>query len=213
LQNDGGNGFSTATIYAENNSTSNGIAAWLETNGTDATLVLDQDGTGDILKGFNQGDLRFRITDDGNVYADGSFNPGGADLAEAFDVEGSTAQYEPGDVLVVSTRTNRTVEQSSEAYSTLVAGVFATDPGVVLSPNIEEVGDRVPMGVIGVIPTKVMLEGGPIRRGDLLVTSSTPGHAMKADPAKLGIGMVLGKALEPFDGSSTGLIEVLVSLK
>ncbi len=213
LMNDGGNGFSTATLVAENASAGNGIAAWLRASGTDATMVAEQNGTGDLFKGFNMGNLRFRVTDDGDVYADGSFNPGGADLAEAFDVEGSAAQYEPGDVLVISAHTNRTVTQSTEAYSTLVAGVYATDPGVLLSPRMEEIGARVPMGVVGVIPTKVTLEGGPIRRGDLLVTSSTPGHAMKADPSRLGFGMVIGKALEPFDGAGTGLIEVLVSIK
>jgi hypothetical protein len=49
--------------------------------------------------------------------------------------------------------------------------------------------------------------------GDLLVTSSTPGHAVKADPGRLGSGMVLGKALELFEGSGAGVIKVLVSVK
>jgi hypothetical protein len=41
--------------------------------------------------------------------------------------------------------------------------------------------ESVPLGVVGVVPTKVTTEGGAIQRGDLLVTSSTPGHAMKGD--------------------------------
>jgi hypothetical protein len=72
--------------------------------------------------------------------------------------------------------------------------------------------DLVPMGVVGVLHTKVTNEGGAIRAGDLLVTSSTEGHAMKADPAKLGFGMVLGKALQDFDGPS-GVIQVFVNVK
>jgi hypothetical protein len=71
----------------------------------------------------------------------------------------------------------------------------------------------VPMGVIGVLPTKVCLEGGAINRGDLLVTSSTQGVAMKADPKKVQIGQVLGKALQPFNESGVGKINVLVSVK
>ena len=69
------------------------------------------------------------------------------------------------------------------------------------------------MGVIGVIPTKVCLEGGNIKRGDLLVTSSTPGVAMKADIDKVKVGQVIGKALEDFSSDTPGKIKVLVSIK
>jgi hypothetical protein len=69
------------------------------------------------------------------------------------------------------------------------------------------------MGVIGVIPTKVCLQGGSIKRGDLLVTSSIPGVAMKADPEKVRVGQVIGKALEDYSTNSVGKIKVLVSIK
>ena len=69
------------------------------------------------------------------------------------------------------------------------------------------------MGVIGVIPTKVTTEGGAIRRGDMLVTSSTPGVAMKGDPEKVRTGQVLGKALQDYNTSGIGKINVLVSVK
>ena len=71
----------------------------------------------------------------------------------------------------------------------------------------------VPMGVIGVIPTKVTTEGGNIRRGDMLVTSSTPGVAMKGDADKIRTGQVLGKALQDYSGTAIGKINVLVSVK
>ncbi|MBI3020482.1 MAG: hypothetical protein HYY59_00690, partial [Candidatus Omnitrophica bacterium] len=38
-------------------------------------------------------------------------------------------------------------------------------------------------------------ENGPIQRGDLLVSSSVPGHAMRAEPDEIQPGMLLGKAL------------------
>jgi hypothetical protein len=69
------------------------------------------------------------------------------------------------------------------------------------------------MGVIGVIPTKVCLQGGAIKRGDLLVTSSIAGVAMKADPDKVKVGQVLGKALEDYSTDGIGKIKVLVSIK
>lgn len=96
-----------------------------------------------------------------------------------------------------------------------MAGVYATKPGVLLTEESvdTDISGKVPMGVIGVIPTKVCLEGGTIKRGDLLVTSSIAGVAMKADPKKLQIGQVLGKALQDYDSQSIGKIKVLVSIK
>jgi hypothetical protein len=96
-----------------------------------------------------------------------------------------------------------------------VLGVYATKPGVLLTEeNIEHsLNDKVPLGVIGVIPTKVCTEGGAIRKGDLLVTSSQRGVAMKADPEKVKAGQVLGKALQDFDGGGVGLIKVFVNCK
>ena len=117
-------------------------------------------------------------------------------------------------MLVISITTDRTVEKSAEPYSTLVAGVYATKPGVLLTEeNIDaDLSGQVPMGVIGVVPTKVCNENGPIQRGDLLVTSSKTGYAMKADLNKLKPGQALGKALEAFNGTD-GKIKVLVSVK
>jgi hypothetical protein len=57
------------------------------------------------------------------------------------------------------------------------------------------------------------MEGGAIKRGDLIVTSSIPGVAMKADPDKVKVGQVLGKALQDFNGSGIGKINLLVSVK
>ncbi|GAB5536715.1 MAG: hypothetical protein Rubg2KO_29640 [Rubricoccaceae bacterium] len=165
---------------------------------------------------FNPGGTRFKVDgNNGNVFADGTFNPGGADLAEAFDVEGQAETYAPGDVLAISTDADRTLALSTEAYSSLVAGVYATKPGVLLSENgVEGMGaDQVPLGVVGVVPTNVTNEGGPIRRGDLLVTSSTPGHAMKGDPDRIRVGVVLGRALEDFSASGRGRIQVLVNVQ
>ena len=157
-----------------------------------------------------------RIDHTGKGYFNCGTVAGGADVAEYFDVTGSISAYEPGDVLVISADADRKVEKSAAPYSTLVAGVYATKPGLMLTEeNATEnkLDKMVPMGVIGVIPTKVCLEGGAIKRGDLLVTSSIPGVAMKADPDKVKVGQVIGKALQNYDGQGTGKINVLVSVK
>lgn len=156
-----------------------------------------------------------RIDAAGKGFFNGGTQTGGADLAEAFDVNGDVQSYEAGDVLVISTDKDRAVAKSNEPYSTLVAGVYATKPGVLLTEEQidTDISDKVPMGVIGVIPTKVCLEGGAIRRGDMLVTSSIAGVAMKADPDKVKVGQVLGKALQDYNGSAVEKIRVLVSIK
>ncbi len=135
-------------------------------------------------------------------------------MAEAFDVVGRPSDYEPGDVLVVSTAYDRTIERSATPYSDRVAGVLATRPGLLLTEGpVEDIAGKVPMGVVGVLPTKVSAEGGAIRRGDLLVTASRPGHAMRGDAERVRPGQVLGKALEEFARPGTGSIRVLVSLR
>lgn len=156
-----------------------------------------------------------RIDATGKGFFNGGTQNSGADLAEAFDVEGNSAEYEPGDILIISTDSDRTVEKSSKPYSNLVAGVYATKPGVLLTEeNIEsELIGKVPMGVIGVIPTKVCLEGGKIKRGDLIVTSSQSGVAMKGNLKKVKIGQVIGKALQDYDQNGIGKIKVLVNIK
>ena len=116
--------------------------------------------------------------------------------------------------MVISTSQDRTMEKSTAPYSSLVAGVYATKPGVLLTEQegVEDITDQVPMGVIGVIPTKVCDEGGAIKRGDLLVTSSKAGYAMKADPDKVKPGQVIGKALQEL-AAGEGKIKVLVNVK
>jgi len=48
--------------------------------------------------------------------------------------------------------------------------------------------------------------------GDMLTTSSTPGHAMKALDSARAFGSVIGKALRPLQ-KGQGLIPVLIGMK
>lgn len=212
--------------------TGNAIYAWVpnfgqgraarfvnyNTANTNPALTVETHSNGSIalFKSGNPGTVNVaRINSAGRGFFNGGTQNSGADVAEAFDVNGSIAQYEPGDILVISTSADRTVEKSSTPYSGLVAGVYATKPGVLLTEeHIDtDISDKVPMGVIGVIPTKVCLENGKIKRGDLLVTSSKAGVAMKADIKKVKIGQVIGKALQDYDQKEIGKIQVLVNIK
>jgi hypothetical protein len=139
----------------------------------------------------------------------------GGDYAESVDVSGSRTSYEPGDVLVISADAASDVARSTEPYSSLVAGIYSTKPGVVgrrqtIDPRTSKT--EIPMAMVGIVPTKVSAENGPIKRGDLLVTSSTAGYAMKGTDRSLMLGAVIGKALGNLD-SGAGVIEVLVTLQ
>ena len=68
------------------------------------------------------------------------------------------------------------------------------------------------MAMIGIVPTKVSAENGPIKRGDLLVTSSIPGYAMKGTDRSRMLGAVIGKSLGNLD-AGTGVVEALITLQ
>lgn len=137
----------------------------------------------------------------------------GGDYAEAMVPKGSKLDYHPGDVLVLTRGRSDDVQRSSEPYSTLVAGVIATKPGVI-GKREAMIGraDSVTMAMVGVVPTKVTTKNGAIHKGDLLVTSSTPGYAMRGTDRSRMLGAVIGKAMEDLQ-SGDGVIEVLVTLQ
>ena len=74
----------------------------------------------------------------------------------------------------------------------------------------ETAANEIPLAIVGIVPCKVSAENGPIQPGDLLVTSSTPGHAMKGTDRTRMLGAVVGKALEPLN-EGNGIIQVLVT--
>jgi hypothetical protein len=173
-------------------------------------------GTGSIIAGF-RGPLQqqaFHVDTTGTTYTLRTYVAGGLDYAELVAVKGKSAHYEPGDVLVIDQKGASQFDLSSQPRSRLVAGVYSTNPGIMGSthPMDPKHGDNeVPLALLGQVPCKVSAENGPINVGDLLVTSLTPGHAMKADEdAKPGT--ILGKALEALP-YGTGKIKILVTLQ
>jgi hypothetical protein len=130
------------------------------------------------------------------------------------DVVDERGQYEPGDVLAIDPLHPGHFLKASERYSTLVSGVYSTKPGFVgrRQPASKSRDSEVPMAMVGIVPSKVSAENGAIHVGDLLVASSTAGHAMKGTDRTLLPGAVIGKALGTLE-SGTGTIEVMISLQ
>ena len=154
-----------------------------------------------------------RIDSTGKGFFDGGTQTGGADFAESVRTGGGKASYEPGDVLVIDPDSDRQFSLSSSPYSTFVAGIYSTRPGVVASSHRSEdpaLSGEIPMAMVGIVPCKVSTENGPISRGDLLVTSSIPGYAMRGTDKALLPGAIIGKALQPLSAGK-GKIDVLVT--
>ena len=145
----------------------------------------------------------------GNIAASGTVmgGVGAPDLAE--NITASEARVEAGDVVIADPAGAETIVRSRRAYETAVLGVISTKPGMLINAEPADLAAghgrdprQRPLALAGRVPVKVTLEGGPIRAGDLLASSSTPGHAMKAlEPWRGGI---VGTALEAFPPAGRG---------
>jgi hypothetical protein len=148
----------------------------------------------------------------GDVSVDGDVLLTGADCAEQFDVDHQERLIEPGTVLVIGA--DGVLHRSEEAYDTRVAGVVAGAgtyrPGVILDKQ-QTSANRLSISLVGKVFCKVDGSSGAIEVGDLLTTSNTPGHAMKATDPQRAFGAVIGKALKQWSGGA-GLIPILVAL-
>jgi hypothetical protein len=148
-----------------------------------------------------------------DVMAKGTFRGNYADLAENYL---SDCALEPGDVVCFAPDSD-TVVRSERPNDLAVCGVISTEPGMLLNSDIDRPDDRLfPVALSGRVPCKVTDQNGPIRRGDLLTTSSTPGHAMRAQPIEIDgqamyrPGTIIGKALGTHS-SGAGVIDVFVT--
>jgi hypothetical protein len=122
-----------------------------------------------------------------------------ADLAERYEAD---ADYEPGTVVVLGGEKEITV--TDQMNSTKVAGVISTDPAYLM--NAEANG--LPVALRGRAPVKVV---GVIQKGDVLITSTTPGFAMAAaHPHNVSASEMIGKALQSKEDIGEGVIEILV---
>lgn len=192
-----------AAVAAHNNS--GGFAFWGNSD--------SKGGIGVYARGAN-----LAAQFDGAVQVNGNINMGGGDVvfsdcAEQFDLSPDTIA-EPGTVMVIAD--DGKLEPSSRAYDKRAAGVVsgAGDfrPGIILGAAPQSQRKCALVALAGRAYCKVDASETPIAVGDMLTTSSTPGHAMKAsDPAR-AFGAVIGKALRPL-ATGTGLIPILIALQ
>jgi hypothetical protein len=178
----------------------------LAPNGIGVSAISDNGtgvyGKGSVWAGYFDGKLGVK---EDIILANG-------DCAEDFEVTGADT-VGPGTVVVMDQE--EVMQASHQAYDKRVAGVIAgaggCKPGLILGRQQSHPA-RMPIALMGRVYCKVDAECAPVAVGDLLTTSATPGHAMKAADPLRAFGSVIGKALRPLK-AGRGLIPILVALQ
>ncbi|MBY0310078.1 tail fiber domain-containing protein [Patescibacteria group bacterium] len=152
--------------------------------------------------------FRFSAAGDAYTQTGGSWNSGGADIAEYFPTDDDT--LEAGDIVTVAQSSAGLIAKSTDAYDDNALGIITTTPGIKLGIDITGgTAEKQPVALVGRVPTKVSLENGMIKKGDYITSSGRSGVGMKATDA----GRVVGIALEDLDTTTlddSGVGKVLV---
>jgi hypothetical protein len=122
-----------------------------------------------------------------------------ADLAENY---AGDREYEPGTVLIFGGE--QEVTECTKYCDARVAGAVSTNPAYLMNGALE---NGTPIALRGRVPVKVI---GPVAKGDLLVTSDTPGHAVAVSPDVNYGPAVFAKAIQNKSSEGAGLIEAVI---
>jgi len=134
-----------------------------------------------------------------NIFYGRSVQAQYADLAENYAAD---IEYPAGTVVIFGGEKEVTI--STQEYDHRVAGVVSSNPAYLMNAVAR---NYTPIALTGRVPCFVL---GPIRKGDLLVSSHISGTAKALDNSKFIPGCVLGKSLENIDDESIKTIEVVV---
>jgi hypothetical protein len=195
-------------VYGETPSDTGGAGVWGEHKGGGSGVVgVSQSGAGVYGKGG-----RVAAFFEGDVEITGDLRLTNADCAEDFDIADAHL-VEPGTVMVL--RDDGVLEPSQIPYDKRVAGVISGagdyKPAIVLDKQGSR-PNRKAVALLGKAYCKVDANFGAVEMGDLLTTSPSLGHAMKATDQLKAFGAVIGKAMRPL-ASGQGLIPILIALR
>jgi len=139
----------------------------------------------------------------------------GADLAERFPTSGGSV-IEPGMVVEFDPEMPGSLRLASGAYSRLVAGVVSGANGLpagTVMGNLPGSENSPAIALTGRVWVQCDASVRGIETGDLLTTSSTPGHAMSVTDHERAMGSVIGKAITGLERGESGMVLVLVGLQ
>lgn len=124
---------------------------------------------------------------------------GSTDLAELYPSEESLVT---GEVVIINPNRDGEITKSKTPYNPTVLGVISSKPSMLLGNDTDNPSSGYPVALSGRVKVKVTDEGGSIKPGDFLTTSSKEDYVQKATKS----GPVLGLALEFFDGQEGEVI-------
>lgn len=189
--------------------------------GIDNNEIMARDAgvPADLFLNHNGGDVRIGQASGGTTRL---LTPvleitGGSDLAEGFDVRAETG-VAPESGMVVSIDPDRAgdLRVATTAYDRTVAGVISgaggVNAGMVMGQEGTLASGKHPVALSGRVYVRCDATSGAIRPGDLLTSSSMPGHAMRVGDVDRAQGTVIGKAMTRLD-EGQGLVLVLVNLQ
>jgi hypothetical protein len=203
-------------VFGSNNAPAGSAGRGVQGNGPEAGVGgFSDQGIGVLAQSGNIG-LKAQAPIaghfEGNVEVTGDISLLGADCAEDFDVLDPESAV-PGTVMVFDSRGALCISHC--AYDGRVAGVISgagSYRSALVMDRTESSNRRRPLAMVGKVFCKVDGASCPIKVGDLLTTSDTPGQAMKATNRSKAFGAVLGKALQPCSAANS-LIPILVTLQ
>jgi hypothetical protein len=197
-----------------------GFMALYQHDGGQGVYVDGDQGTdaGGVIRVYNAaGSARITldgdVSGDGRIYCDEIQINGGSDLSEQFDIQ---TDVEPGAVVCIDPENPGKLVVSSKTYDRTVAGIVSgaggVKPGMMMGQEGTLADGDHPVALTGRVYCKVDASQGAVVPGDLITTSSLPGHGMKVSDHSQAQGAIIGKAMTPLaDGQ--GLVLVLVSLQ
>lgn len=143
---------------------------------------------------------------------------GGADVAEHLDVEDRNGndefKIEPGMAVSINPGGNRKFMLSEKPYDRrrvgIISGGNGVEPGLILHDKSNPFADgEHPIAISGQVWCHADASYGTITPGDLLTTSPTPGHVMRASDDNRARFAVLGLALTGLK-EGRGWVQLLV---
>ncbi len=185
-----------------------GVALFARATLDEGVAIEAEGGDGGYAAKFTGNVILVAHSDGGTILELGE----GLDYAEGFDNAGKQ-EVEPGMVVIIDLDRPGELRMSQTPYDNKVAGIVAGAKG--LGSGVRLGADRYDMDVAlaGRVYCNVDATHTGIEPGDLLTTSSTPGHAMKAVDYDLARGAILGKAMQSLEKGQKGQILVLVTLQ
>ncbi len=211
----------TALIDGNNVGSAGFIQLRDSTENTRITLVASENGDqGGSVKVFDQlNNLKIELdgdyNGDGRVITDEVEIRGGSDLAEHFDITDDPQKIDAGCLVSIDPKVAGKLTITKNAYDTRIAGVISGAQGISSGMIMYEKGSiadgEYPITLTGRVYVKASDLNGRILPGDLLTSSSIPGHVMRATKRKKMRGAIIGKAMTSIN--KEGFVLVLVNLQ